>query len=114
MKLLPVIGTEDGYVSVAAPPAPPTLPPPIPIILPSSTEYHHTPTLGGLGPLDKTAGSGEVDVPEVPDADGLTDSEFQLLAAKAVDPHLNAKERADSAVMMLFGTHGYADPHIHR
>jgi len=47
-----------------------------------------------------------IDFPESPDpADGLTDSEFRLVFEKASDPHLNASERADAAMMMLFGTH---------
>jgi hypothetical protein len=47
---------------------------------------------------------GEVEAPEISDADGLTNSEFRLVASKANDPHLNAKERTDAAMMMLFGT----------
>jgi len=47
-----------------------------------------------------------IDFPESPDpADGLTDSEFRLVFEKASDSHLNASERADAAMMMLFGTH---------
>lgn len=47
-----------------------------------------------------------IDFPETPDPDdGLTDSEFRLVSEKASDSHLNASERADAAMMMLFGTH---------
>jgi hypothetical protein len=57
---------------------------------------------------DPTVGIGVhdsgVEAPEIPDTDGLTDSEFRLVASKANDPYLNAKERADAAMMMLFGT----------
>jgi len=42
--------------------------------------------------------------PEVPDADGLTDSEFRIVSARARDPSLNKKDRADAAMMVLFGT----------
>jgi hypothetical protein len=44
------------------------------------------------------------DAVEAPDADGLTDSEFQLVSARARDPRLDGKERANAAMMMLFGT----------
>ena len=46
-----------------------------------------------------------VEPPEPTDADGLTASEFRLVAARARDPLLDAKERASSAMTMLFGTH---------
>jgi hypothetical protein len=47
---------------------------------------------------------GMVEAPEVPDADGLTDSEFRLVSTRARDSRLDGKERADAAMMMLFGT----------
>lgn len=112
-----VPSSEDGYASVVTMSH---LPPPVPAILPPSTqsntslfgtfqlsECHHTLTSSDPSNLRMLGGfSDEEDLPEVPNIDGLTDSEFKLLAEKASDPYLNAKERADSAVMMLFGTHG--------
>lgn len=75
---------------------------------------HGAPALGwtsatGLGRMMGPAYSATVEaataeVPEVADADGLTNSEFHLLSSKATNPHLDGKERADAAVMMLFGT----------
>ena len=50
-----------------------------------------------------------VEAPEVPDADGLTSSEFRLVAAQAQDPHLDPKERAEAALLMPFGTRGKLD-----
>jgi len=47
-----------------------------------------------------------IESPETPDPDdGLTDTEFRLVSGKATDPHLDACERADAAIMMIFGTH---------
>jgi hypothetical protein len=37
--------------------------------------------------------------------DGLTDSEFQLVSERARDPNISGEERADAAMMMIFGTH---------
>ena len=45
-----------------------------------------------------------VEPPETPDADGLTASEFRLVAAKAKDPLLDSKQRAVAAMTMIFGT----------
>ena len=45
-----------------------------------------------------------VEPPETPDADGLTDSEFQLVAARAKDPLLDPRQRAAAAMTMIFGT----------
>jgi hypothetical protein len=42
--------------------------------------------------------------PETPDADGLTASEFRLVAARANDPLLDPKQRAAAAMTMIFGT----------
>lgn len=47
---------------------------------------------------------GRAEAPEIPDADGLTNSEFELVASKAQDPYLDPKERANAAMMMLCGT----------
>ena len=44
------------------------------------------------------------EAPEIPDADGLTNSEFELVASKAQDPYLDPQERANAAMMMIFGT----------
>jgi hypothetical protein len=46
-----------------------------------------------------------VEPPEPTDADGLTASEFRLVATKARDPLLDGKERASAAMIMMFGTH---------
>jgi hypothetical protein len=68
--------------------------------------------------------------PESPGEDGLTDSEFSIVADKAQDGQLDARERANAAMMMLFGTRrsrnqsyilrlpliivtGYEDPIVH-
>jgi hypothetical protein len=40
---------------------------------------------------------------EAKDEDGLTDSEFQLVSKKARDPNLSGEERADAAMLMIFG-----------
>ncbi len=45
-----------------------------------------------------------VEPPETPDADGLTASEFRLVAARAKDPLLDPKQRAVAAMTMMFGT----------
>jgi len=45
-----------------------------------------------------------VEPPETPDADGLTASEFRLVAARAKDPLLDPKQRAVAAMTMIFGT----------
>ena len=45
-----------------------------------------------------------VEPPETPDADGLTDSEFHLVAARAKDPLLDPRQRAAAAMTMIFGT----------
>ena len=42
--------------------------------------------------------------PESPAEDGLTASEFQIVAARANDSFLDPKQRADAAMMMLYGT----------
>jgi len=42
--------------------------------------------------------------PESLDEDGLTASEFQIVAARANDSFLDPKQRADAAMMMLYGT----------
>ncbi|KAF5370995.1 hypothetical protein D9615_010021 [Tricholomella constricta] len=55
-------------------------------------------------------GPNVAEPPETPDTDGLTPSEFRLLADRAKDPFLDSKERAGAAVMMIFGTHRYEDP----
>lgn len=54
-----------------------------------------------------------VEAPETPDADGLTASEFRLVAARAKDPLLDPKQRAVAAMTMIFGTrrkYGLLDP----
>ncbi|CAA7268652.1 unnamed protein product [Cyclocybe aegerita] len=54
------------------------------------------------------------EAPETPESDGLTDSEFRIVSAQANNPHLDAKRRADAAMMMLFGTPRFVDPYVHR
>ncbi|KAF8436284.1 hypothetical protein L210DRAFT_3549265 [Boletus edulis BED1] len=51
-----------------------------------------------------------VEPPETVADDGLTDSEFRLVAARARDPLLDPNQRADAAMMMLFGTRRHAKP----
>ncbi|KAK2464039.1 hypothetical protein APHAL10511_003983 [Amanita phalloides] len=53
-----------------------------------------------------------VEPPETPDADGLTASEFRLVAARAKDPLLDPKQRAVAAMTMIFGTRRYEDPYM--
>jgi hypothetical protein len=57
---------------------------------------------------DSSELSGEdfdaVEPPETPDEDGLTASEFRLVAERAKDPLLDPKQRAVAAMMMIFGT----------
>ncbi|KAF8972065.1 hypothetical protein BDZ97DRAFT_1783040 [Flammula alnicola] len=83
----------------------------------AGNKFYVNPAYGGLE--EASAPSGEdrlscaVEYPERPDTDGLTDSEFRLVSAKARDPRLDGKERADAAMMMLFGTHRYEDPYVH-
>jgi hypothetical protein len=50
-------------------------------------------------------GSDVAEPPEIPDTDGLTASEFRLVADRAKDPFLDPKQRAGAAIMMIFGTH---------
>jgi len=50
---------------------------------------------------------GQVDAPETPDTDELTDTEFRLVEEEAQDPHLDSKRRSDAAMLMIFGTQPY-------
>ena len=50
-------------------------------------------------------GSNVAEPSEIPDTDGLTASEFRLVADRAKDPFLDPKQRAGAAIMMIFGTH---------
>ncbi|KAF8972732.1 hypothetical protein BDZ97DRAFT_1782429 [Flammula alnicola] len=70
-------------------------------------------TMDAADPTVGDDGFGTVEAPEIPDADGMTDSEFRLVASKANDSHLDAKERANAAMMMIFGTSRYANPYVH-
>ncbi|KIM37119.1 hypothetical protein M413DRAFT_13495 [Hebeloma cylindrosporum] len=46
----------------------------------------------------------DLDVPEQPDEDdGLTDSEFRLLAQQARDPKLKPRDRSNAAAMLIGG-----------
>ncbi|TFK51156.1 hypothetical protein OE88DRAFT_1808633 [Heliocybe sulcata] len=54
------------------------------------------------------------EAPESPAEDGLTDTEFRLVEAKARDPKLAPKARANAAMMMLFGTRDYRDYNAER
>ena len=48
-----------------------------------------------------------MEAPETPDPDdGLTPSEFNLVAKGAIDPLLDPKERANAAMIFIFGTRG--------
>ncbi|KAG6376552.1 hypothetical protein JVT61DRAFT_1526 [Boletus reticuloceps] len=53
-----------------------------------------------------------VEPPETVGDDGLTDSEFRLVAARARDPLLDPDQRADAAMMLLFGTRRHANPYV--
>ena len=46
-----------------------------------------------------------VDVPETPDTDELTYSEFRSLEEMAQNPRFDSKLRSDAAMLMIFGTH---------
>jgi hypothetical protein len=48
----------------------------------------------------------ESDAPERPDDDGLTPSEFRLLAQQARDPELRPRDRSNAASMLICGVHG--------
>lgn len=56
-------------------------------------------TLHGGGDFSAT-----LEAPEVPDEDGLTDSEFRIVSEQARDGRLSRKDRADAAMLMIFGT----------
>ena len=110
---------DAGYVTVAVPPSqpetlhvrdtaginhsqavPPTCQPEFLTVQPAKHSY----TFGEMVEA-KDPSVGEAEAPEIPDPDdGLTDSEFNLAASKAQDGNLDPKERADAAMMMLFGT----------
>lgn len=65
---------------------------------------HLAPRTDDVAPPD-CDGLNLVEHPETPDTDGLTDSEFRLVSAQACDPHLDSEQRANAAMMMIFGTH---------
>ncbi|KIM37120.1 hypothetical protein M413DRAFT_278282 [Hebeloma cylindrosporum] len=55
----------------------------------------------------------ELDAPEHPDEDdGLTDSEFRLLAQQACDPKLKPRDRSNAAAMLIGGVHAFANPRV--
>ncbi|CAA7267647.1 unnamed protein product [Cyclocybe aegerita] len=63
------------------------------------------------------SGALDLEAPEAPedaDEDGLTNTEFQLLSAQAQDPVLDSKQRANAAMMMLFGVCSPANPYAER
>lgn len=65
------------------------------------------PTLTGHGFGQPPDSMEELDPPEQPDDDdGLTASEFRLLAQQARDPKLRPKDRSNAASMLIFGVHG--------
>ena len=78
--------------------------PPVPTSLPASIIPSNSTT--------RDMDSSHIDhdyPPETPEStrdDGLTDSEFWTVAKRTNDPKLDASERADAAMMMLFGTRG--------
>jgi hypothetical protein len=67
-----------------------------------------TPTGLGFGQPSASFDSMEaLDGPEQPDDDdGLTSSEFRLLAQQARDPELRPRDRSNAASMLIYGTHG--------
>ncbi|KAF8337664.1 hypothetical protein F5887DRAFT_984264 [Amanita rubescens] len=86
----------------------------------SSSVAHRFSSLGQSSPSGTMEDSSEppgedldaVEPPETPDADGLTASEFRLVAARAKDPLLHPKQRAVAAMTMMFGTRRYEDPYM--
>ena len=51
---------------------------------------------------------GVLDAPEQPDDDdGLTPSEFRLLAQQARDPELGPRDRSNAASMLIHGVRGH-------
>jgi len=66
-----------------------------------------TPKGLGFGQSSTSYGSmGVLDAPELPDDDGLTPSEFRLLAQQARDPELGPRDRSNAASMLIHGVHG--------
>jgi len=67
-----------------------------------------TPTGLGLGqPSASFDSMEERAAPEPPDNDdGLTPSEFRLLAQQARDPELGPRDRSNAASMLIYGVHG--------
>ncbi|CAA7266155.1 unnamed protein product [Cyclocybe aegerita] len=54
------------------------------------------------------------EAPEEEDEDGVTNTEFRLLSTQAQDPALDSRQRANAAMMMLFGTRRPANPYVER
>ncbi|KAF8816779.1 hypothetical protein BYT27DRAFT_7206940 [Phlegmacium glaucopus] len=71
------------------------------------------PTGHGFGQPSTAFGAmEEPDAPEQPDDDdGLTPSEFRLLAQQARDPELTPRDRSNAASMLICGVHGFAKPY---
>jgi hypothetical protein len=67
-----------------------------------------TPTGLGFGqPSASFDSMEELVAPEHPDDDdGLTPSEFRLLAQQARDPELGPRDRSNAASMLIYGVHG--------
>ncbi|KIM37122.1 hypothetical protein M413DRAFT_448648, partial [Hebeloma cylindrosporum] len=82
----------------------PAQPPPVPNVPPR-------PALGFGQSSASFDSMKEVDDPEQPDEDdGLTPSEFPLLAQQARDPGLKPRERSNAAAMLIGGLRGFASP----
>ncbi|KAJ3501797.1 hypothetical protein NLJ89_g9180 [Agrocybe chaxingu] len=65
----------------------------------------------------RPSGAPEFETPEAPedeDEDGLTNTEFRLLSAQARDLALDSRQRANAAMIMLFGTHQPTNPYVER
>jgi len=68
----------------------------------------------GFGQPSTSVGSmEELDAPDQPDDDdGLTSSEFRLLAQQARDPELSPRDRSNAASMLICGVHGERSCHL--
>jgi hypothetical protein len=55
-------------------------------------------------PAGEDGPSSALERPASPAEGGLTDAEFSLVSARARDPRLDDKDRADAAMKLLFGT----------
>ncbi|KAF9485488.1 hypothetical protein BDN70DRAFT_903055 [Pholiota conissans] len=73
-----------------------------------ATNLLDNPASGGMENQDASV----LEYPKVPDTDGLTDTEFRLVSKQACNPDLSPSQRANAAMLMIFGTSRYKKPYV--